>query len=205
MSQYAQASTFRQWWSISIAWLYLLTAAGIFAAVVIAPKLLTRTLLEKQYTETQLRLVLFEQQVERAEGIAKALEEDPKFAASVARKDFANHLEPNSELVPMPPELSLDIHALDTPYDLPPFPLPWYTETLKHLTFNEDLIRILLSVAALLTVLSFITTSSAPEREAEGSMLQRLGERYSAVPPPKFNSRSGQASETYVSHRSDVN
>ncbi len=187
----------RQAWIGSIAgWTFLVTASLLFAGVILAPKILTYTKLQHDLTDRKLRLVMIEDAVERAENIAWSLEHDAEYQRSVVRKRFQSHQQSSTEEVPLPPELSLqtEVNLVDrlTP---PSAPYPWYTSLLIELTINKGLTSLMLLGAAVLTVLSFLTSDGHPLRESSGSLWQLINRRYQpkqpatkegVVPRPKF-------------------
>jgi len=204
-----ESAGLRQAWIGSIAgWTFLLTAALLFGAVILAPKLLTYTKLQHDLVDRKLRLLMIEDAVERAESIAWSLEHEPKYAESLAKRNFENHLTRSTEEIPMPPELSLspEVELVDqlTP---PPAPYPWYTAVLIELTLNKGLTRVMLLAAAALTVFSFLTSDGHPLKGASGGLWRMVNRRYTptaktnegVVPKPKFaqhDSRMRQVKRT---------
>lgn len=173
---------FLAWWGAFSSWVFLWTAAGLFAAVVLAPKLLVRELLVRRHSDNQFRLVLLEQQVERVREVGRALQQHPDFAASLARIDFEPHLNPDRRVIPMPRELSLDLSGIDELPDIVSVPYPWYTSLLKELTLNRTLTRGCLLLASMLTILAFLTTNGRRRQESAGGLWQRIGNRYRVGP-----------------------
>lgn len=183
----------RQAWIGSIAgWTFLLTASLLFAAVILAPKILTYTKLQHDLADRNLRLVMIEDAVQRAENIAATLERES--VRSLPRQGLGQ--DAVGEEIALPPELSLqtEVKLVDqlTP---PPAPYPWYTSLLIELTVNRGLTTLMLLGAALLTVLSFLTSDGHPLRESSGSLWQLINRRYTppepattegVVPRPKF-------------------
>lgn len=193
----------RQAWIGSIAgWTFLLTASMLFAAVILAPKILTQTKLQHDLADRKLRLVMIEDAVERAENIAKSLEHEDEYSRAASKKRFGSSQKGATEEIPLPPELSLqtEVNLVDqlTP---PPAPYPWYTSILIELTVNRGLTTLMLLGAALLTVLSFLTSDGHPIRESSGSLWQLINRRYTpaqptvkegVVPRPKFAMRENR-------------
>jgi cell division protein FtsB len=87
-------------------WMLLLTAAMLFAAVSLAPKLVTVRSLSLQHHHQQLRLLHLEQQTEQLERVVLALEQDPQFSAEIARLEF-DAQRPGEELLPVDDRLQL--------------------------------------------------------------------------------------------------
>jgi hypothetical protein len=86
-------------------WVSLFGAAGLFAALALAPKLRTYRELSRDYDTLQRRLVSTEHRTERLAKVADALEHDAQFAAELARVDFDT---PGAEeRIPVGPQLSL--------------------------------------------------------------------------------------------------
>jgi len=175
------------WIGAWICWLCLLTAAGLYAAVALSPRLLTYVRLQQEYQQNQQRLVMLEQQVQRMDRIAAALESDPQFAADLARTDFeTNH--PGELKIPVPPELAINVRDTQPDVSLPDIPLPWFTPFLERLSKDRPLENALLTIAAALAIISFILSpgSRGPagdqnnrhESNPRGGLLTTLRQRY---------------------------
>lgn len=190
---HSEPVSLRQAWIGSIAgWTFLLTASLLFGTVFLAPKILTYTKLQHDLADRHLRLLMIEDAVARAENIADSLRHDSEQAHT---RNGNPRGESGSEEIPLPPELSLSTEVdLVDQLSPPPAPYPWYTRTLIELTLNRGLTSLMLLVAALLTVLSFLTSDGHPLREASGSIWELINRRYSrkpvqdegVVPRPKF-------------------
>ena len=97
---------------ISLAfWLTLLLAAGLFAAVSLAPKLAVYLSLEQRHYAQQLELVRLEQQQKELERVIASLKDDPQFAAELARLEF-DAVRPGEEILSVDSSLTLDPNAV---------------------------------------------------------------------------------------------
>lgn len=86
-------------------WCCLFSAAGLFAALALAPKLHTYRELRREYIGMQQKLVGKERQVDYLQKVADALEHDPEYAAELARIDFGT--DETEERIPVDPKLGL--------------------------------------------------------------------------------------------------
>jgi hypothetical protein len=94
-------------WIVSIAfWCCLLAAAGLYAAVSLAPRWLAYEHLHTEHDAAQARLIALEQEVEDLARISEALASEPAYAAELARIDFRTAL-PSAESIPVEPPLQL--------------------------------------------------------------------------------------------------
>lgn len=169
-------------------WLCLFAAAGLYAAVALAPKFHTYLQLKKQHRGGQIELVQLEQQVHYLQKVVHALETEPAFSAELARIDF-DAARPGDERIPVDPSLRLD----DRPHEAAPMAsLPvsyWYEPFLDPLARNAHLRGGLLAMAAVLVVgaFTFLQESQTPAavRSADGALrrcLNALAERYRKPP-----------------------
>jgi cell division protein FtsB len=94
-------------------WLALLTAAGLFAAVSLAPKLAAYLDVRDEHRAGQLRLLALERQQAELERVIDALKHDPQFAAELARLQF-DAVRPGEEILPVDPSLSLNPNAISS-------------------------------------------------------------------------------------------
>ncbi len=168
------------WIRALAAWLLLCVALGMYGVVALAPRLLSYARLQQQSQTHQLRLVAIEEQVRRLDRIAEALESDPEFAAAYARQTFAV-VRPGEQRIPVPAELSLELAADSTELDLPPPEMPWYTSLIERIALNQRLSTILLSIAAVLAITSFVwpaVAESEPVAADHGSWWKTATRRY---------------------------
>jgi cell division protein FtsB len=165
-------------------WLCLFAAAGLYAAVALAPKFHTYLELKQQHRAGQMELVKLEQQVHYLQKVVNALETEPAFSAELARIDF-DASRPGDERIPVDPSLRLDDRSRETE---PPLPLPvsrWYEPFLDPLARNTRLRGGLLAIAAVLVIgaFTFLQESQTPAavRSADGVLrrcLRALADRY---------------------------
>ncbi len=66
-------------------WLTLVTAAGMYAAVSLSPKLVQWMMVRQQLTSNALRLQQLENEADYLERVADALKKDPEFAERLVR------------------------------------------------------------------------------------------------------------------------
>lgn len=88
-------------------WTALVAAAGMFAAVSLSPKLVTVRALSLQHHDQQWRLLQLERQTDQLSRVVSALEQDPQFAAELARLEF-DALRPGEEVLAVESTLRLD-------------------------------------------------------------------------------------------------
>ncbi len=149
----------------------LLTAATLFAAVSLAPKLVTVRTLSLQHHHQQLRLLHLEHQAEQLERVVLALEQDPQFSAEIARLEF-DAQRPGEELLPVDDRLQLTPVG-QTVWKPVPAALaddPWLPSLLR-LTTDETLRLGLLTASAAIVLVSFTflhdTTAPRPATRPE--------------------------------------
>ena len=153
-------------WVVSLAfWLVLFAAAGVYAAVALAPKFLAHAELEQHYVENQIRLVELERRNDHLARVADALAEDPDFATQLLRVDF-DAVRPGEERIPVDPRFHLAVQGEAAPVVAPT--LPWYTPLVEILARDAGLRRRLLIGVAIAVVLAF-----AVLHDANGSVLGR--------------------------------
>lgn len=143
-------------WVSSIAfWVCLSFSAALYAAVSLAPKLLTCVELGQQQHVNQLRLVALEEDDRRVERIIAALKDDPRYARELARQDFA--AEPSSEenRIHLDPELSVEARPAAPQVEVQEPELPWYTPFVALVARDTGLATSLLIVAAVVVVYAF--------------------------------------------------
>lgn len=92
-------------------WLLLLAAAVLFAFVSLSPKALTYLTLWDQFQSQQEELVQLEQQQTELNRVIAALNDDPQFAAEMARLEF-DAVRPGEEILTVESSLALEPHAV---------------------------------------------------------------------------------------------
>lgn len=151
----AQAESQASWISSVVGWLCLFLAAGFYGAVHLSPRLLTMVKLQHEYDTNHLRLVSLEGQLQKLDHMAKALEDDPDFAAAMARVEFSAD-RPGEQRIPLEPHLQQEPHALAPQLDVVEPAWPWYTPFLKLVVEYDKVNSGLLLAAAALVLFSFI-------------------------------------------------
>lgn len=135
-------------------WLMLLIAAGLYAAVALAPKLEAHLLLRQSYVQNQIQLVALEKQVSDLERVALALEYEPEFAEELARVEFDAGL-PGDQRVPVKRGLWLDRPG-SVPAGTPSaYSLPWYMPVVRAFAHDRSLRKSSLIAAAIVLLLAF--------------------------------------------------
>ncbi|MES2788855.1 MAG: hypothetical protein V4719_04475 [Planctomycetota bacterium] len=153
--QSSQAESQASWFSSVVGWLCLFLAAGFYGAVHLSPRLLTMVRLQHEYDTNHLRLVSLENQLQTLGHMAKALEDDPDFAAAMARVEFSAD-RPGEQRIAVEPHLTQEPHALAPQLDVVEPPWPWYTPLLKVVVEYPKVNSGLLLAAAGLVLFSFI-------------------------------------------------
>lgn len=151
----AQAESQASWISSVVGWLCLFLAAGFYGAVHLSPRLLTMVKLQHEYDTNHLRLVSLENQLQTLGHMAKALEDDPDFAAAMARVEFSAD-RPGEQRIAVEPHLTQEPHALAPQLDVEEPPWPWYTPLLKLVVEYRNVNTGLLLAAAGLVLFSFV-------------------------------------------------
>ena len=171
-------------WFVSVAfWFTLFVAATLYAAISLAPKLERLLVLERQHREKQWQLVDLEQQVQQLGKVAAALEEDPKFAAEVARSRFSA-VENGETSISLSDELQIGFQA---PRQTADVQLPWYYGLVRQFATNNVLRWGLLGFSALLVLLSFsflharYATQVQANVQRLGGVARRVGRRYQST------------------------
>lgn len=137
-------------------WLVLLTAAAVYSAVALAPKILHWQNWQEVYVRQRYELVDREQQLAALERMVNALDEDPKFIADLARLEM-DAPEPGMDSVPVEPELQHDPRQLRAAKSagLMATPPPPWQPWLLVLATQPALRTGLLAAAAILVVAAF--------------------------------------------------
>ncbi len=159
-------------WLISLAfWLALFTAAGLYAVVALSPKVVTFLEEQEKYRTNQQQLVWLEQQVLDQKRVAAALQNEPEFAAEVARMEL-NATRPGDERIPVDGDL-VKTAVAKTPHQSLVLKLPWYMEFLQIFNEQQEWRRYTLTAAALLALFAFMILQPSQEqrlRRAVGGM-----------------------------------
>lgn len=135
-------------------WFSLLTAAGLFTCVALAPKIAETLRLGDLYTTNQLKLVSIERQNEQLQRVVEAIQHDKDFAAEMTRIEF-DAVRSDEEIIPVTTDLKLETRGIETPRLQPIVPNDWYRPWLTLLSESAALRSSLLSAAAVLVVVSF--------------------------------------------------
>ncbi len=140
-------------WFVSVAfWLTLFAAAAVYAAVVLSPKMQQMLLLQREYVTGQWELVELEHSVHQMQRVAAALQQDPDFAAELARSRFGTP-EGNGTALLVSDELSLE--AGGPVLRQPAAALPWYYPLVATFAGHTRLRQAALATAAGLILAGF--------------------------------------------------
>lgn len=152
-------------WIVSLAsWLLLFAAAGLYAAVSLSPRFLEYLRFKNEYYVNQVRLVGMERQIGYLNRVADALENDPEFAAELARIDF-DALGPGEEHISVSPDLTLDARRPDDPPLTPATSLPWYAGPITVFAENPRVRTTSLITAVILIVVAFTFLQEPADQE----------------------------------------
>ena len=179
----SQSGSTQQSWFVSVVfWLCLLLAAGMYALAVLAPKWQTHRNLKADYHRNQLQLVSLEQDVGRLDRIVGALENDPEFAAEVARVDFGV-VRPGDELLPVDDHLTVSLQSFQQPSQLPASPQTRTAAMIRLFSEHESLRHITLAAAGFIVLLAFALLIDPGHSDLScdvdsSSLLTRLMNRY---------------------------
>jgi hypothetical protein len=137
-------------------WAVLFAAAGLYALVVLAPKLAQREQLRTEYRGYRLELVARESRLLRMQSISSALQTDPQFAAELIRTQLKPVI-PGEELIDVEESLALQTPLDDEELDLPSIyaPPPWYFPAVEVLAENDDARGVVLLAAVVLVLFAF--------------------------------------------------
>lgn len=179
-------------------WLCLFAAAGLYALVVLAPKLAEREQLRANYREFRGELVAQESRLLRLQQVSLALKTDPQFADELARLHLRAKA-PGEELIPVEGALALSQPLdADTPTtrrrDVP----AWYAPAVMALAGNPDARGVVLLAAVVLVLFAFAFLNESPADQSrdrthsDESLLAQLFGRYRRpehASPPKVRPR----------------
>ncbi|MBS0201298.1 MAG: hypothetical protein JSS49_00255 [Planctomycetes bacterium] len=145
-------------------WLSLLTAAALFAAVGLSPKLIERSRLRDQYDANQFRLVQIERQNEQLQRVVDAIRTDSEFAAEMTRIEF-DAVRHDEEIIPVDAGLRLSPRDVGIPHSPAVVAQVWYRPLLVPFAENDSLRMSLLGTAAALVVIAFTWFQPATARQ----------------------------------------
>lgn len=142
-------------------WTSLIVAATLYAVVALSPRLLTSLDLGREFYLNQVKLVSLEGEVEELERVRQALQNDPKFAAELARIELGVST-PGDEQILVEESLRLGAQKSRDKEIIAQLLPPWYALYLEQLTSEPRERRILLSIAAGLTLFAFTFLQGVP-------------------------------------------
>lgn len=136
-------------------WLSLAISGGLFALLVLSPKIVHLRDLDRTYRRQQFELVILQEQNHKLDQAVKSLRDDPRFLAELARVEFrAKGL--GEENLPVEAPLRLpDPRVPQSAPAMPPVADRWDDPWLAHCAGNVTLRRALIALAASLCLLAF--------------------------------------------------
>jgi hypothetical protein len=136
-------------------WLCLGIAVGLYAACALAPPVVIWAELQAQSAGNQVELVNLERHVQQLARVTRALEQDPSFAAELARVEL-DAARPGETRIRLPPSLGFDPRAPRT-FELVSEPFkPWYLPAARLVATDATLRWKLRGVAAGLMLFAFV-------------------------------------------------
>ena len=135
-------------------WACLFVAAGLFAGVVLAPKLMISQHLAERHYELSWRLSKLERTNRSLERVVAAFQADPEFAAEVARLDFDAGTPGEQRLAAEPVGAFAAPPEMTLPANNPPTPA-WWRPALDILATDRKTRNIALVTAAGLVITAF--------------------------------------------------
>jgi hypothetical protein len=137
-----------------IFWICLFVAAGMYATVSLAPKLLTYLDLEFDYRINQWKLVELDRQVSHLDRVIKAQTSDPAFIQEQVRSAF-DVTRPEEQRIPVESHLRLNIEVAAPAARNAAPTLPWYAPLVAVVAGSRDIGTALLCTAAALVLFAF--------------------------------------------------
>ena len=179
-------------WLVSILfWLTLLFSAVLYGCVALAPKFQIWMNLRADHYANQVQLVRLEEQVTYLKKVANALENDPHFAAEVARMEFRAGRS-GAESIPVEKSLSLSAQTAPAVVERPTIQLPWYSAIVDRLATKRKLRFGVLAFAGMLVVSAFVFLQDANAtairnlfRTMFGGLRAIAGRYYQKTMPPR--------------------
>ena len=142
-------------WLVSLAfWVSLVTAAGLYGTVALAPKLRELVLLREKYADQQTELLALEQQVEQLRSTAEALRTDPRLGRELARVTFGQR-DPEEQQIPVDDKLAWDHSRPMAPVKSTTPANPWSVPVLDAIVDRPAVANSLLAAAAVLVIYAF--------------------------------------------------
>jgi len=135
-------------------WVCLFVAAGCYAAVVLAPKLIVFETLEAEHAANQWRLVALEKQVDGLRKVIAAAQNDPAFLREMARSDFAV-AHPDEQRIAVDAHLTLQIGGNRSQVPVRRATLPAYAPLLQWFAGSRRMGDLLLVAAGGLIIGAF--------------------------------------------------
>jgi len=145
----------RQSWLASLLfWLFLFTAAALYATVTLSPKLLAYMVLDREYRLNQWKLVSQERQVAHLQRVIEAQTNDPAFVREQARADIGV-ADSDEQRIAVDPHLRLNIETGTTGLPTAHTDLPRYAVLLEFVARSHRVGNALLGAAAILVLYAF--------------------------------------------------
>jgi len=135
-------------------WVCLFAAAGCYATVALAPKLIVFETLEAEHAANQWRLVALEKQVNGLRKVIAAAQNDPAFVRELARSDFAVS-RPDEQRIAVDSHLMLQIGGNRSEAPARRAMLPAYAPMLQWIAGSRRMGDLLLAAAGALIIGAF--------------------------------------------------
>lgn len=149
-------------------WMCLIAAVALYAPCVLAGRFVAWWELQHRYLRNQGELVAAQHQIRHLQRVADALEQDPDFAAQVARAELGA-APSRTHVIPLPPELNSDPRIPPDPANVEPSAEAWYVPVLRRIAGDAALRRNLLCAAAGIFLLGFLAFREAPQSVAHAA------------------------------------
>lgn len=135
-------------------WLCLFTAAALYAAAALSPKLYVHGALQAEYQSNQWQLVSLERQVAQLRRVTEAQRNDPAFVRAQAQSDFEVPA-PGEERIPVDSHLTLQIGPGRAEATARRTALPAYMPLVGRIAASRTWSDALLATAAALVIGAF--------------------------------------------------
>ena len=160
-------------------WLCLIVSAALYAVCALSPRVVEWTTLRHRHTENQVKLLDLQNQIKHLERVTDAIENDPDFAARLARSEFGG-AGSNTGQIPLPPALDFDPRVPRDAERPQIAGLPWYLPILERVA-DDGTLRMRALVAAACTMLFaflFLQERSLGILRVPTRAVARLASRY---------------------------
>ena len=144
-------------------WLCLFAAVGMYGVCALSARVVAWADLDLEYRTRQAELIGRQREVRHLQSVADALENDPEFAARVARSELAMQ-SPGSEVIAVPDDLTFD--PLAQASNAPEIAVTdaWFVPVFRRVSADDRLrLRLWIGAAALM-LFAFGVLHNGPRR-----------------------------------------